>query len=170
MEFSRRNVLRAAGTGAAASVAGCLLGNEETGGSRLFVENNAGQEVLLQLVVATGEGIEGDRLLDEWYRVPRQVALEFEDVMEDEATHTVGVHAAEEGPEEGVQATVTPCEDDDAVTMRDVSVRVEPEAMRVVPWECQDEYTERDMEYVEAFEHRVDDPGDVETMTPAERT
>lgn len=163
---SRRTILRTATVAAAASLTGCLWGNEETHGTNLFLENMKGQDQVVQLIVSPGEEIDGERVVDNWYEAPEGVALEFENVLESGQTYTVGLQAADEPPDEHIASTVDPCEGEpDADATRDVSVRVRDEGHGVIPWGCDEEYTERNLDYRPADQHSVEPPGDAGTWT-----
>lgn len=85
-------------------------------------------------------------------------------MLEPGRTYTIGVNAADEPPTENIGATVKPCEDDSEGT-RDVSVRIRDEGHGVIPWSCDEEYTERELKYEDPEEYRVEPPEDEETWT-----
>lgn len=153
---SRRDVLRASGLTAATALGGCLLENQETEAGHLYVENTSGEERRVALlVVPEGEDAEA-AAVDGWYRVPDSHALEFEGVIEPDQAYSVRAALPDAPPEDRVAVTVDPCEDGGD---RIVSVRTRPDGVGVIPFGCEESYTERELEYVDASDYR---DGDVE--------
>lgn len=165
--FSRRTVLRTGLTVAAGSLAGCVFGEPDVEGGHLYVENTVSEDVTVDLTVAQGSDLEGEVVVDERYRLPQGHALQFEGVLERGQTYTIGARRPVSNREDSVQVTVRPCEGDPE-TGRDVSVRVRPDAMGVIPWGCSEEYERRELEYVSPEDYESE--GAAESASPTNET
>lgn len=154
---SRRTVLRTGVVTVGSALGGCLLNNPQVGGGHLFVENMLPTEYRMSLTVIEGTDGEGDQVVDGWFRIPPDHALQFQNVIEAGTTYTITAHRPNVEAMDRVTVTVRPCGgNEDAV--RDVSVRVREDGTGIIPWACDEEYTRRELEYVNATEYAIDEP------------
>ncbi|SFR93976.1 hypothetical protein SAMN05216559_1418 [Halomicrobium zhouii] len=163
---SRRAVLGAVGAGVAGAVSGCTLNNPEVEGGHLYVENLRSETFELSLTVTAGTDREGDQVVSGWYRVPEETALQFQEVIEPGTSYTITVHRQTVPPEDRVTVTVPTCGGDQGT--RDVSVRTREDGMGIIPWGCDEDYTQQELEYVSPGEYEIEPPGETETGAEAE--
>ncbi len=152
---SRRGVLRAGAVAVTAVTGGCLLDNPRTAPGHVYVENDSGRDRRLALVIAerTDDTLETE--VEAWYRIPNGHALEFEAVLEPGRTHVVHGTLPGAPPSDEVTFVSEPCPDD-ATGERIVVVDVQRDGVGVVPRDCEQPYTQRELEYAPASEHRVE--------------
>ena len=150
-------MLRAAGVTAATSLTGCLLNNDQVAGGHLYVENFLPNDYRVSITVVRGREAGGERIIDGWFRIPVDHALLFEAVIEAGMPYMITVHRPDVAPEDRVTATIPTCEANGG-SARDVSVRVRADGTGIIPWGCDQDYTRRKLEYVEASEYAIDPP------------
>lgn len=160
---SRRAVLGAAGASVAGAISGCTLNNPTVSGGHLYVENLRSTRFRISLTVTTGTDREGDQVVSGWYRVPESTALQFEEVIEPGTSYTITVHRPTVPPEDRVTVTIPSCGGDQGA--RDVSVRTRDDGMGVIPWGCDQDYTQQELEYVAPGDYQIEQPAGVETET-----
>lgn len=135
------------------TLAGCQWDNPETAAGHIYVENSSGEEHRLALVVAEGSEGTSEFEIQAWYRIPEGHALEFEGVLESDQTHVVRAQLSGSPPEDRVTATIDQCSGSQE-SERVVSVDVQPDGLGIIPRDCEESYTQRELEYVAASEHR----------------
>lgn len=159
---SRRAVLGTSAATILGSLAGCTLGNQETEGGHLYVENTLPAGYQIYLSVTQGRDREGEAVVSGWYEVPSDTALQFQEVLEPGTAYTVTVHRPTVPSEDRVTVTINPCEG--GGTGRDVSIRVRGDGMGVIPWGCnEDGYEELELEYVNPEPYTIDTPAEAQT-------
>lgn len=162
MPFSRRSVVRTSGLAATTALAGCLWDNPETAPGHVYVENSTGDPRRVALVIA--ERTE-DPEVRAWYGVPADHALAFEDVLEPDRTHVLRASLPGSPPADRVSATIDPCPEGQEGE-RVVSVDVQSDGLGVVLRDCQESYTQRELEYVAASDYRLESLDGGLTPTP----
>ncbi len=165
-ERSRRSVLRAAGVTGAAAIAGCSWNNPDVTGGHLFVENFLPEDYRTVVSVAQGRSRDGEEVVEGYYRIPSDHAIQFEEILEGGAAHTITAYTRGSSPADRTTVTVPACGGENAT--RDVSVRVREDGTGIIPWECDQEYERRELEYVDATDYRVGPP--TEAMESPETT
>lgn len=151
---SRRAFLATGGLTAAAALGGCLVDNPESTAGHLYAENTTSQDAHLALWVGErGDGTP-EEVLAGAYDVPASHALEFEGVFVPDRAYTVRAALPEASQSDRVSAAIDECEETPAGE-RSVSVRTRPDGLGVIPWGCEQSYTERELEYVSASEYRT---------------
>ena len=161
---SRRSVLRTGAVTAVGALGGCLLNNPQVPGGHLYVENMLPEDYRVMITVTEGTDRQGETVVEGWYRVPVNHALQFEGVIESGTTYTVTAHRPTVPPEDRITVTVDPCEGDGSAA-RDVSVRIRQDGTGIIPWECDQDYTRRELEYVDPSEYAIDPPQATGTRT-----
>lgn len=155
--FSRRDVLRLGGVAATTTVGGCLSGEIGDPGpppGHIYAENGSGEDRELLLVVAEREDDMLDYNVQGRYRVPDGYALQFEGVLEPDVAHVVRVALPGSPPEDLISTTVDRCTDNPSQE-RVVSVTVQPDGLGIITRGCEEEYSERDLDYVAAADHQI---------------
>lgn len=158
-ERSRRSVLRAVGVTGATALAGCSWNNPDVSGGHLFVENFLPEDYQTAISVAQGRSQDGEEVVEGYYRIPSDHAIQFGEILEGGAAHTITAYTRGSSPEDRTTVTVPACGSEDAT--RDVSVRVREDGTGIIPWECNQEYDRRELEYVDASEYRIGTPTEV---------
>ncbi|MDS0260313.1 hypothetical protein NDI56_12990 [Haloarcula sp. S1CR25-12] len=153
--FSRRGVLRAAGLAAGAGLSGCLLDNPRTAAGHVYVENASGVDRRIALVIAERTDGTVEREVAAWYRIPNGHALEFETVLERDRRHVIHGTLPDAPPSDEVTFVSHPCPADESGE-RIVVVDVQRDGLGVVPRDCEQSYTQRELEYVPASEYRLE--------------
>lgn len=155
--LSRRSLLGGLTTAAVGLLAGCTSSQEVSTG-HLFVENRS-EEPRRIAVQVTGEGDDGNQLVNDLYRVPGEIALQFEGVLESGTEYLIrAVQPDALGPERIEQLSITAqtCADDDSADKIDVSIIASSDSPDIIVFECDRTYRYLDdIEYVDPSEYRI---------------
>lgn len=152
--LSRRSLLVAGGLAVSGSVGGCLLDNPDTAAGHVYIENTSPGDRRLALSVTAETDGTPRQVVDSWYDVPEGTALEMEGVLEPGQRYTVRAALEDAQPADTEVAEIDTCEEG-AEGERVVSVRTAVDRLGVLTRGCDESYTQRELEYVEATQHRV---------------
>lgn len=154
---SRRTVLSGIATAAAGLLSGCTTTKGESAG-HLFVENRT--EEPHRIAIRVNEtGDDGSPLVSGMYRVPAEIALQFEGVLETGTEYRIrAIQPDAAGPERLERTTfqATTCTENDDAERMDISVLATNGGPDITVFECDRTYRFLDeLEYVDPSEHRT---------------
>lgn len=163
--FSRRDVLRWGSVAAVTTLAGCQGDDSGPPPGHIYAENGSGEDRELLLVVAeeTDDGL--DYTVQGRYRVPEGHAIQFEGVLEPDVTHVVRAALPGSPPVDRISSTVTRCSGSPSQE-RVVSIVLQPDGLGIITRGCEEEYSERDLEYVAAADRQIETIDTKLTATP----
>lgn len=164
----RRELLQAGAVVAVSAVGGCQWSGPEISPGHVYVENLSQGARELALFVAEQSNGTLDPEVQAWYEIPDGSALQFEEVLEPNSTHVVRAELRDSPIETPEAATIDPCPEGRDAGERVVSVRLQQDEIGILPHGCQDDYARRELEYVDASEHRIQSLDDTLTTTPSD--
>lgn len=150
------------------ALGGCLWGGSEINPGHVYVENTSDGERELATLIAEQTDGTLDPEIQAWYRIPEDYALQFENVLEPNETHVVRTRLRGSSPENREAVTVELCSENRDEGQRVVTVRLQPDAVGIIPYGCEEAYTRQELEYVDASEYRIESLDGRLTGTPAE--
>lgn len=151
---SRRNVLRTGGIAATVLLSGCLFDTPQEEGGHLYVPNYADVTQTVGLTIVENPDGAADRLVHAWYRVPAEHVLQFENLTASGNEYSVRARLRDAPADETIRTTIETCDEGDPAEKMDVTVRLDPEEVGIIAWNCDEAYTRNeDLTYVAASDY-----------------